>query len=141
MEYAESGDLSTLIQKQAASRKNFQEDQILFWFVQICLALWHVHARSFLHRDLKSQNVFVAHGSVLKLGDFGIARMLNNTSELASTAVGTPYNLSPGTLPRNCLSGSTEYCSVHARCNTSCIATPLAVLASSVGTVAKRSWE
>lgn len=96
MEYAEEGDLATLIEKRAASRKHFQENEILFWFVQICLALWHVHARAFLHRDLKSQNVFVARENVLKLGDFGIARMLLHSSDLASTAVGTPYYLSPG---------------------------------------------
>ena len=46
--------------------------------------------------DLKSQNVFIAKKGVIKLGDFGIARMLGSTSELASTAVGTPYYLSPG---------------------------------------------
>lgn len=31
-------------------------------FVQIVLALWHVHSRNILHRDLKSQNIFVAEG-------------------------------------------------------------------------------
>uniref|UniRef100_A0A8D2ALD2 non-specific serine/threonine protein kinase n=1 Tax=Sciurus vulgaris TaxID=55149 RepID=A0A8D2ALD2_SCIVU len=63
-----------------------QEDQILDWFVQICLALKHVHDRKILHRDIKSQ---------YKLGDFGIARVLNSTVELARTCIGTPYYLSP----------------------------------------------
>ena len=32
---------------------------------------------------------------MLKLGDFGISKRLNNTAELAKTAIGTPYYLSP----------------------------------------------
>lgn len=97
MEHAEGGDLATLIKRQAGMRRGyFSEDQICLWFVQICLALWHVHTRGFLHRDLKSQNVFVARGDVVKLGDFGIARTLGGASDFAKTAVGTPYYLSPG---------------------------------------------
>jgi serine/threonine protein kinase len=96
MEYADGGDLATAIKRRAGQRKGyFSEDQICLWFVQICLALWHVHSRGFLHRDLKSQNVFIAK-DVVKLGDFGIARMLGSASDMASTSVGTSYYLSPG---------------------------------------------
>jgi NIMA (never in mitosis gene a)-related kinase 1/4/5 len=96
MEYADGGDLASLIKKRAEQRRYFSEDHILLWFVQICLALWHVHRKGFLHRDLKSQNIFIGKSNVVKLGDFGIARLLVGTGEMASTAVGTPYYLSPG---------------------------------------------
>lgn len=44
----------------------------------------------------KSQNIFLTQNRrVLKLGDFGIARVLNNTTDLARTACGTPYYMSP----------------------------------------------
>ena len=69
------------------------------FFVQICLALWHVHAQNFMHRDLKSQNIFLCDNNVAKLGDFGIARSFKHTQDMASTAVGTPYYLSPGNAP------------------------------------------
>ena len=32
---------------------------------------------------------------MLKLGDFGIARVLENSADMASTMIGTPYNMSP----------------------------------------------
>jgi serine/threonine protein kinase len=46
-------------------------------------------------RDLKSQNIFVSAGGLLRLGDFGVSKVLSNTVALATTAVGTPYYLSP----------------------------------------------
>jgi NIMA (never in mitosis gene a)-related kinase len=48
-----------------------------------------------LHRDLKSQNIFRTKNDILKLGDFGIAKVLNSESQMAHTTVGTPYYLSP----------------------------------------------
>ncbi|XP_071466634.1 serine/threonine-protein kinase Nek1 isoform X6 [Marmota flaviventris] len=93
MDYCEGGDLFKRINAQKGIL--FQEDQILDWFVQICLALKHVHDRKILHRDIKSQNIFLTKDGTVQLGDFGIARVLNSTVELARTCIGTPYYLSP----------------------------------------------
>ncbi|XP_037686929.1 serine/threonine-protein kinase Nek1 isoform X13 [Choloepus didactylus] len=93
MDYCEGGDLFKRINAQKDIL--FQEDQILDWFVQICLALKHVHDRKILHRDIKSQNIFLTKDGTVQLGDFGIARVLNSTVELARTCIGTPYYLSP----------------------------------------------
>nr|XP_036854769.1 serine/threonine-protein kinase Nek1 isoform X8 [Manis javanica] len=93
MDYCEGGDLYKRINAQKGIF--FQEDQILDWFVQICLALKHVHDRKILHRDIKSQNIFLTKDGTIQLGDFGIARVLNSTVELARTCIGTPYYLSP----------------------------------------------
>ena len=48
-----------------------------------------------LHRDLKTQNVFLTADGRCRLGDFGVSKVLSGTHHLASTAVGTPYYLSP----------------------------------------------
>ncbi|XP_015131520.2 serine/threonine-protein kinase Nek5 [Gallus gallus] len=94
MEYCDGGDLMKRINMQHGVL--FEEDQILSWFVQISLGLKHIHDRKILHRDIKSQNIFLSsNGKVAKLGDFGIARQLNDTTEFAYTCVGTPYYLSP----------------------------------------------
>ncbi|KAJ8397487.1 hypothetical protein AAFF_G00437630 [Aldrovandia affinis] len=93
MDYCEGGDLFRRINAQKGAL--FPEEQILDWFVQICLALKHVHDRKILHRDIKSQNIFLTKDGTVQLGDFGIARVLNSTVELARTCIGTPYYLSP----------------------------------------------
>ncbi|XP_051729930.1 serine/threonine-protein kinase Nek1 isoform X2 [Ctenopharyngodon idella] len=93
MDYCEGGDLFKKINNQRGTL--FPEEQILDWFVQICLALKHVHDRKILHRDIKSQNIFLTKDGTVQLGDFGIARVLNSTVELARTCIGTPYYLSP----------------------------------------------
>jgi len=54
MEYAQGGDLYTKIAKQKEKGQLFSERQILDWFVQMALALKHVHDRKILHRDLKT---------------------------------------------------------------------------------------
>lgn len=56
MDYCDGGDLHSRIQAQRGIL--FTEDQILDWFVQITLALKHVHDRKVLHRDIKSQVKF-----------------------------------------------------------------------------------
>lgn len=61
---------------------------------QVCLALHHVHEQGILHRDLKSSNIFCDTFSIVKLGDFGISKMMGAESQ-CHTIVGTPYYLSP----------------------------------------------
>jgi NIMA (never in mitosis gene a)-related kinase len=96
MDYANGGDLSQKIREQKETKnKPFPERTILEWFTQICLAIKHIHDRKIIHRDIKSQNIFLTQNGKVKLGDFGIARCLDKTMEKALTVVGTPYYLSP----------------------------------------------
>ena len=45
--------------------------------------------------DLKPQNLFLTSEGIIKVGDFGIARVLHDAADQALTAIGTPYYLSP----------------------------------------------
>eukprot|EP00948_MAST-09A_sp_MAST-9A-sp1_P001163 g1163.t1 len=102
LDYADGGDLAKKISAQknkysAHGKKGrlFEEDKLLFWFVQILSALSFIHSKNILHRDLKTGNIFLTKYGIIKLGDFGIAKVLNSTNEFANTVVGTPYYLSP----------------------------------------------
>eukprot|EP00438_Fugacium_kawagutii_P019326 Skav202377 [mRNA] locus=scaffold1406:206375:207886:+ [translate_table: standard] len=97
MDFAERGDLHSVIERQKKSGGLFPETLVLRWFTQIVLALKHIHERHILHRDLKTQNIFLAGSGqgMVKVGDFGVARVLQNTHDCARTYVGTPFYCSP----------------------------------------------
>ncbi len=83
------------IAKQKELGTLFSEKQIVNWLVQILLAMNYIHDKKILHRDLKTQNIFLTSTGDIKIGDFGIARVLQHTYDCANTAIGTPYYLSP----------------------------------------------
>ncbi|EGR29124.1 protein kinase domain protein [Ichthyophthirius multifiliis] len=95
MEYCEEGDLSYHIKLQIVNRQNFPERDILNWFIQLSSALIYIHQKKILHRDIKTQNIFLAQNNTVKIGDFGISRVLQYTQEQAMSVVGTPYYMSP----------------------------------------------
>ncbi|XP_015280256.1 PREDICTED: serine/threonine-protein kinase Nek4 [Gekko japonicus] len=93
MGFCEGGDLYHKLKEQKG--KLLQENQVVEWFVQIAMALQYLHEKHILHRDLKTQNVFLTRSNIIKVGDLGIARVLENKYDMASTLIGTPYYMSP----------------------------------------------
>ena len=94
MEYCPGGDVAAVIRQRRGTP--FPEQQIVLWFQQLASALNYLHQRKILHRDVKTGNIFVsADSSILKLGDFGVAKVLEKAGQMARTCVGTPGYLSP----------------------------------------------
>lgn len=91
MEYCEEGDLAYHIKKMREKKQNFTEELILNWFLQIVFALGFVHSQKILHRDIKASNIFLTSHGFVKLGDFGISKLLEGTLDSAETVIGTPY--------------------------------------------------
>ncbi|KAJ6653542.1 hypothetical protein lerEdw1_009122 [Lerista edwardsae] len=92
-EFCAGGSLDRHIRARRGA--HFSEGTVMRFFVQLALAVQHIHARRILHRDIKPSNVFLTQAGRLKLGDFGIAKVLESSASLARTFVGTPYYLSP----------------------------------------------
>merc|ERR1719313_1899945 len=95
MDFADGGDLFKMIDKHRRKMQKLSEPKIRRWVTQIMLALKYLHDKHILHRDLKSQNIFLSGSGRVKLGDFGISRVLENTNCFARTSIGTPYYLAP----------------------------------------------
>uniref|UniRef100_A0A452GL26 Serine/threonine-protein kinase Nek11 n=1 Tax=Gopherus agassizii TaxID=38772 RepID=A0A452GL26_9SAUR len=96
-EYCEGRDLDCKIQEYKEAGKIFTESQIIEWFIQLLLGVNYMHERRILHRDLKAKNIFLKN-NLLKIGDFGVSRLLMGSCDLATTFTGTPYYMSPEAL-------------------------------------------
>ncbi|XP_036055388.1 serine/threonine-protein kinase Nek4 isoform X2 [Onychomys torridus] len=93
MGFCEGGDLYRKLKEQKGQL--LPESRVVEWFVQIAMALQYLHEKHILHRDLKTQNVFLTRTNIIKVGDLGIARVLEHHGDMASTLIGTPYYMSP----------------------------------------------
>ena len=103
-EFCESGSLESRIdsarrsvQRNGWAAGKISERIIQSWIFQLCSALEHLHKHNTLHRDLKPANIFLCNGGrLVKLGDFGLVNVLENSLDVARSHVGTPcYNLTP----------------------------------------------
>jgi serine/threonine protein kinase len=95
MEYANDGDLGAAIARRRDENQQYHEPEAMAIFAQVACALRHVHGCRILHRDLKSPNIFLTKDGVVKLGDFGISKILTAFESHALTWVGTPLCVPP----------------------------------------------
>ncbi|CAE8592682.1 unnamed protein product, partial [Polarella glacialis] len=90
------GDLRDWLEQCSKAGQHLPEPSVLSLFVQMCEGIRYVHSCQILHRDLKTSNMLLdADRRIVKIGDFGIARVLESTVAVAATMLGTPYYMSP----------------------------------------------
>src|SRR5213593_3857756 len=98
MEYVEGTSLKQLI----ATRGPLPVPVALTIGKQLCRALEVAHEQGVIHRDIKPQNIAVEPNGVLKVMDFGIARLASRPKDQGLTqegmSIGTPDYMSPGQL-------------------------------------------
>ncbi len=90
MEYVEGETLELLLERE----KTLPHKLVCRYILQVCDALGYAHSRQILHRDLRPANIMVSRSGVLKVGDFGVAALMEKTP-YAKTIIGTPPYMSP----------------------------------------------
>lgn len=92
MEYIDGKTLKDLINEEG----RLSEKRALNYCIQIAEALKVAHSKHIVHRDIKSQNIMVTRDDRIKVTDFGIARVADNTTVTATNAVmGSVHYFSP----------------------------------------------
>lgn len=91
MKYIEGRRLTTVFRE----KRRLTLAEVLPLVVQIGGALSALHARGFIHRDLKPGNVMVASDGFATLLDFGLMRAMDTSMTRPGTILGTPHYMSP----------------------------------------------
>eukprot|EP00927_Polykrikos_kofoidii_P076683 TRINITY_DN73735_c0_g1_i1.p1 TRINITY_DN73735_c0_g1~~TRINITY_DN73735_c0_g1_i1.p1 ORF type:complete len:706 (+),score=118.99 TRINITY_DN73735_c0_g1_i1:78-2195(+) len=96
MELCAGGDMRHWLEVRAKNQEHLSETAILGLFAQMLTGVRYIHSQRILHRDLKTGNMLLdASHQIVKIGDFGISRVLESTVAVAMTTLGTPYYMSP----------------------------------------------
>lgn len=92
MEFVDGKDLATLIRE----RGRFTLEEAIPILEQIASALDYAHQRGVIHRDIKASNIMVTRDGLVKVTDFGIARVLGGERfTQTGVLVGTPEYMAP----------------------------------------------
>ena len=76
-------------------RKTLTELEVQYYIFQLIKALQYLHNLKIIHRDLKLANLFLTEDMKLKLGDFGLATIIEFDGERKRSLCGTPNYLAP----------------------------------------------
>jgi serine/threonine protein kinase len=71
------------------------------YIVRICQALEYAHKNRVVHRDIKPANIMVNSDGVVKVVDFGIARLVDFSRTHTNTVIGTPIYMAPELFRKN----------------------------------------
>nr|DAD35746.1 TPA_asm: hypothetical protein HUJ06_006386 [Nelumbo nucifera] len=85
MEYLNGGDLYSLLRNLGC----LDEDVARIYIAEVVLALEYLHSLRVVHRDLKPDNLLIAHDGHIKLTDFGLSKvgLINSTDDLSGPAI------------------------------------------------------
>ncbi|MBX7245530.1 MAG: protein kinase, partial [Candidatus Sumerlaeaceae bacterium] len=93
MEFVDGSDLKKFFR---ANNMKLDWKVVVELMTQICNAMDYAHSMGIVHRDIKPANIMLTEDLVVKVSDFGIAKMLEKTGEtIAGAIMGTPLYMSP----------------------------------------------
>jgi len=94
LEFADGGDLATLIANTKRHGETLHEEKIWQLWLPIMHVASYLHEKGIIHRDIKALNVFMKANKI-KVGDFGVGRVMSENTLMVDTMYGTPLYLSP----------------------------------------------
>ncbi|ORY31914.1 kinase-like domain-containing protein [Naematelia encephala] len=94
LELCDNGSLMDLLRR----RKRYTEPEVRYILVQLIAACQYMHQTNVIHRDLKLGNLFLDGKMDVKVGDFGLAALIEKPGDRKKTICGTPNYIAPEVL-------------------------------------------
>ncbi|KAJ1310935.1 hypothetical protein OPQ81_009447 [Rhizoctonia solani] len=94
LELCEVGSMMDMLRR----RKRYTEPEARFFLIQVIGACHYMHSHQVIHRDLKLGNLFLDREMNVKVGDFGLAALIEKPGERKKTICGTPNYIAPEVL-------------------------------------------
>ncbi|CAE6463451.1 unnamed protein product [Rhizoctonia solani] len=94
LELCEVGSMMDMLRR----RKRYTEPEARFFLIQVIGACQYMHSHQVIHRDLKLGNLFLDREMNVKVGDFGLAALIEKPGERKKTICGTPNYIAPEVL-------------------------------------------
>ncbi|TCD67323.1 Cell cycle serine/threonine-protein kinase cdc5/MSD2 [Steccherinum ochraceum] len=94
LELCHNGSLMDMLRR----RRRFTEPEARYFMVQLIGACHYMHTHQVIHRDLKLGNIFLDSQMNVKVGDFGLAALIESPGERKKTICGTPNYIAPEVL-------------------------------------------
>jgi len=104
MEYLEGKSVEELVAEQHL----LPVETIVPIIEQVCSALEHAHRNKIVHRDIKPANIMVLDNGLIKVTDFGIAKMMSMGMTQAGQILGTPNYMSPEQVKGRTIDGRSD---------------------------------
>ena len=97
MEYGGNSDLRKFIEGYKDREIYIDEKIIKDIIIQICHGLKDIHNAKIIHRDLSPDNIFINENNKIKIGDFGVAAIINDSDSNDSNneQIGKMYYMAP----------------------------------------------
>ena len=95
MEYVGDNNLKQFIHDYKNNNELIDQNIIKDIFIQICKGLKEIHNNKILHRDLTPDNIIIDKNNKIKIGDFGISKILINLNNYANTQMGKIHYMAP----------------------------------------------
>lgn len=70
-------------------------DQAAFVIDRVCAGLSYAHGHKMIHRDIKPENIFLTRERMVKIADFGLARVISDSLNKQTEVRGTPCYMAP----------------------------------------------